>query len=54
MYNTVHNYNIKKSGTITGKAAILEPLNKANIWVASVDATQQYLVHTVSYIYLES
>ena len=24
LYNTAHNYNIKKSGTITGKAAILE------------------------------
>jgi len=41
--HTVHNYyNIKKSGTITGKAAILEPQNKTNIWVASVDATQKY------------
>jgi len=33
----VDNYNIKKSGTITGKAAILEPPNETNIWVASVD-----------------
>jgi len=41
IYNTVHNYNIKKSGTITGKAAILEPQNETNIWVASVDATQK-------------
>ena len=38
IYNTVHNYNKKKSGTITGKAAILEPQNEKNIWVAS---TQQ-------------
>jgi len=30
----VHNYNIKKSGTITGKAAILEPQIQTNIWVA--------------------
>jgi len=30
IYNTVHTYNIKKSGTITGKAAILEPLNGTN------------------------
>jgi len=37
----VHHYNIKKSGTITGKAAILEPQNESNIWVASVDATQK-------------
>jgi len=41
IYNTVHNYNIKKSGTITGKAAILEPQIETNIWVASLDATQQ-------------
>ena len=41
IYNTLHNYNIKKSGTITGTAAILEPLNETNIWVASVDATQK-------------
>ena len=40
IYNTVHNYNIKKSGTITGKAGILEPQNQTTIWVASVDATQ--------------
>jgi len=26
---------MKKSGTITGKAAILEPLNETNIWVAT-------------------
>ena len=39
IYNTVHNYNIKKSGTITGKAAISESLNETNIWVASVDAS---------------
>jgi len=33
-FSTVHNYyNIKKSGTITGKAAILEPQNKTNISV---------------------
>jgi len=31
IYNTVHTYKIKKSGTITGKAAILEPLNETNI-----------------------
>ena len=42
IYNTVHNYNIKKSGTITGKAAILKPQNETNILVASVDATQKY------------
>jgi len=30
IYNTVHNYNIKKSGTITGKAAILEPQIQTN------------------------
>jgi len=41
IYNTVHNYNRKKSGTITGKAAILEPQIQTNIWVASVDATQK-------------
>ena len=40
IYNTVHNDNIKKSGTITGKAVILEPQNQTTIWVASVDATQ--------------
>ena len=40
IYNTVHSYNIKKSVTITGKAAILEPKNETNIWVASVDANQ--------------
>jgi len=40
IYNTMHNYNINKSGTITGKAAILEPQIQTNIWVASVDATQ--------------
>ena len=37
IYNTMHNYNIKKSGTITGKAAILEPqiqTNKQNISIA--------------------
>jgi len=38
---TVHNYNIKKSGTITGKAAIFEPQIQTNIWVATVDATPQ-------------
>jgi len=43
IYNTVHNYNIKKSGTITGKAAILEPQIQTNIWVASVDATQKVI-----------
>jgi len=37
----VHTYNTKKSGTITGKAAILEPQFQTNIWVASVDATQK-------------
>ena len=52
LYNTAHNYNIKKSGTITGKAAILEPLNETNILVASVDATQKRVLtskqrHTV-------
>jgi len=36
----VHTGNTKKSGTITGKAAILEPQFQTNIWVASVDATQ--------------
>ena len=41
IFNTVHNYNIKKSGTITGKAAILETQIQTNIWVASVDATQK-------------
>jgi len=35
IYNTVHNYNIKKSGTIAGKAAILEPQIQTIIWVAS-------------------
>jgi len=30
-----------KSGTITGRAAVLEPQNETNIWVASVDATQK-------------
>ena len=40
IYNTVHTGNTKKSGTITGKAAILEPQFQTNIWVASVDATQ--------------
>jgi len=30
--STVYNFNIKKSGTITGKAAILEPQNETNIW----------------------
>jgi len=30
----VHTYNTKKSGTITGKAAILEPQFQTNIWVA--------------------
>ena len=38
IYNTVHNYNKQKSGTITGKAAILEPQIQMNIWVASVGA----------------
>jgi len=38
----VHTYNTKKSGTITGKAAILEPQFQTNIWVASVDATQKF------------
>jgi len=37
----VHTYNTKKSETITGKAAILEPQFQTNIWVASVDATQK-------------
>ena len=41
IYSTVHTYNTKQSGTITGKAAILEPQFQTNIWVASVDATQQ-------------
>jgi len=41
IYNTVHTYSTKKSGTITGKAAILEPQFQTNIWVASVDATQK-------------
>jgi len=41
IYNTVHNYNKWKSGTITGKVAILEPQFQTNIWVASVDATQK-------------
>ena len=40
IYNTIHNFNKKKSETITGKAAILEPQIQMNIWVASVDATQ--------------
>ena len=31
IYNTVRNYNIKKSGTITGTAAILEPQNKTDL-----------------------
>jgi len=33
IYNTVHTYNTKKSGTITGKAAILEPQIQTNIWL---------------------
>jgi len=41
IYNTVHNYNIKKSGTITGKAAILKPQIQTNRWFASVDAIQK-------------
>jgi len=41
IYNTIHNFNKKKSGTITEKAAILEPQIQMNIWVASVDATQK-------------
>ena len=45
IYNTVHKYKIKKSGTITGKAAILEPQIQTNIWVASVDATQKSLLN---------
>jgi len=47
IYNTVHNYNIMKSGTITGKAAILEPQNETNIWVdaTQVDATQKHTWH---------
>jgi len=45
IYNTVHNYNIKKLGTITGKAAIFEPQIQTNIWVASVDTTQKHLKH---------
>ena len=40
-------YNTKKSGTITGKAAILEPQFQTNIWVASVDATQK--CHLISF-----
>jgi len=35
-----------KSGTITGKVAILEPKNVTNIWVASVDANQKQTPHT--------
>ena len=31
----MHNYNIKKSGTITGNAAILKPQIQTHIWVAS-------------------
>jgi len=30
-YNTIHNFNKKKSGNITGKAAILEPQIQMNI-----------------------
>jgi len=44
IYNTVHTYNTKKSGTITGKAAIVEPQFQTNIWVASVDATQKVIL----------
>jgi len=45
----VHTYNTKKSGTITGKATILEPQFQTNIWVASVDATQKKLTwHGIS------
>jgi len=40
IYNTIHNFNEKKSGTITGKAAILESQIQMNIWVR-VDATQK-------------
>ena len=43
IYNTVDTCNTKKSGTITGKSAILEPQFQTNIWVASVDATQKLL-----------
>jgi len=41
MYSSTKITNKKKSGTITGKAAILEPQIQMNIWVASVDATQK-------------
>jgi len=42
IYNTVHNYNIEKSGTVTENAVILEPQIQTNIWVASVDAIQKH------------
>ena len=52
IYNTVHNYNIKKSGTITGKTAILEPKIQTNIWVGLWMQPQKQLKHCGSYYWL--
>jgi len=61
IYNTIHNFNKKKSGTITGKAAILESQIQMNIIMGpcgrnpksdsvSIFIKMIYLIYNVSYL----